>query len=229
MQAEVIAAAYTPPTSSAQASHFRAPRSTIARLAAATSHTFRHKQPHRQALPSNASSALRHRNTHPSIAPPSPHVSPRPFNPHRQNGCYVHYRRPPGRIARRTSARSPSCRGGKVRIAVLEVPHPSYIACVEAPAGKPPPGAQIDKLRAEVADAGLPGHSHLPQWPFAPALSFRNWQSPAANKQEVHMLMLVMTACDCHPRHHLHDRGFLHGRRRQGRQVAAPDQRQEQG
>jgi hypothetical protein len=55
MHVEVIVAAYLFPTSSAQASHFRAPRSTIARLAAATSHTFRHKKPHRQALPFNAS------------------------------------------------------------------------------------------------------------------------------------------------------------------------------
>lgn len=138
MQAEVIAAAYTPPTSSAQASHFRA--SSVHHRATGSCH-----QPH---LPPQAATppsltlqrihALRHRNTHPSIAPPSPHVYPRPSNPHRQNGCYVHYRRPPGRIARRTSARSPSSRGGKVRIAVLEVPHPSYIACVEAPAGKTP-------------------------------------------------------------------------------------------
>ena len=134
----VVAAAYLSPTSSAQASHFRA--SSVHHRATASCH-----QPH---LPPQAATppsltlqrihALRHRNTHPSIAPPSPHVYPRPSNPHRQNGCYVHYRRPPGRIARRTSARSPSCRGGKVRITVLEVPCRSYSACVEASAGNTP-------------------------------------------------------------------------------------------
>jgi hypothetical protein len=117
---------------------FPLPRSSVHHRATGSCH-----QPHlppQEATPPSLTlqriHALRHRNIHPSIAPPSPHVYPRPSNPHRQNGCYVHYRRPPGRIARRTSACFPSCCEGKVRITVLEVPRRSYGACVEALAGK---------------------------------------------------------------------------------------------
>ena len=46
----------------------------------------------------------------PSIEPPSPFLRPNNTSKHRHHGCYVHHRRPPGRIARRTLTRSPSLR-----------------------------------------------------------------------------------------------------------------------
>jgi hypothetical protein len=211
---------------------FPLPRSSVHHRATASCH-----QPH---LPPQAATppsltlqrihALRHRNTHPSIAPPSPHVYPRPSNPHRQNGCYVHYRRPPGRIARRTSARSPSCCGGKVRITVLEVPRRSYGACVEALAGKLPiRGVDSQAMRSSCGRqtsrtfvASSIALRACPQQSQLAILSCKQARSAHAN-------LSSLLARDRHPRHHLHDRCFLHGRRRQGRQVASPNQRQEQG
>ncbi len=62
----------------------------------------RHTEPSTQPLRTDHTSPPSPAPLQPSIAHPSPLASPQPALKHRQNGCYVHHRRPPGRIARCT-------------------------------------------------------------------------------------------------------------------------------